>query len=203
MLAKRIKNLFLSGVLLVGVLSGASVASAVEIGEKAPDFTLPSTIGEKISLSQFQGKNLVLIEFYGSDYSPVCAKNLSGRKADYSKFQQLNIQILGISSNNPFSQKTFADSLQLPYPLLSDRTLKVVKAYGVVYGTTEGKIDYPGLEGLNAKRSFFLVDQQGIVRGRWIGEDLGVFPNEELLKAAGEIAGKPAEDAGEKKPSGM
>ena len=72
-----------------------------------------------------------------------------------------------------------------------------------MYGTTEGKTDYPGLEGLSTKRSFFLVDQQGIVRGRWIGEDLTVFPNEVLLKAAGEIAGKPAEDAGEKKPSTM
>jgi hypothetical protein len=72
-----------------------------------------------------------------------------------------------------------------------------------VYGSTEGKIDYPGLEGLSTKRSFFLVDQQGIVRGRWIGEDLTVFPNEVLLKAVEEVAGKPAEDAGEKKASGM
>jgi len=71
MLAKRTKNLFLSGVLLVGILGGASGAAAVEIGEKAPDFTLPSTTGKDISLSQFQGKQLVLIEFYGSDYSPV------------------------------------------------------------------------------------------------------------------------------------
>ena len=81
--------------------------------------------------------------------------------------------------------------------------LKVAKAYSVVYGTTEGKIDYPGREGMVAKRSFFLVDQQGIVRGRWIGEDLGVFPNEELLEVAGEIAGKPAQDTSEKKPSAM
>ena len=71
MLANRTKNLFLSGVLLVGVLGVASVASAVEVGEKAPDFTLPSTTGKDISLSQFQGKQLVLIEFYGQDYSPV------------------------------------------------------------------------------------------------------------------------------------
>ena len=81
--------------------------------------------------------------------------------------------------------------------------LKVAKAYGVVYGTTEGKTDYPGREGMAAKRSFFLVDQQGIVRGRWIGEDIGVFSNEPLLKAVQEIAGEPAEDTGEKKPSGM
>jgi len=71
MSANRIKRLFLSSVLLVGVLGVGSVATALEVGEKAPDFTLPSTIGEKISLSQFQGKQLVLIEFYGSDFSPV------------------------------------------------------------------------------------------------------------------------------------
>ena len=64
MLANRIKSLFLSSALLAGVLGVAGVATALEVGEKAPDFTLPSTTGEKISLSQFRGKNLVLIEFY-------------------------------------------------------------------------------------------------------------------------------------------
>jgi hypothetical protein len=52
-------------------------------------------------------------------------------------------------------------------------------------------------------RSFFLVDTQGIVRGKWVGEDSGVFSNEPLLKAVQEIAGEPAEDAGGKKPSAM
>lgn len=56
---------------LLAVLLGASNATAVEIGDKAPDFTLPSTTGEKISLSQFRGKKVVLLEFYGADYSPV------------------------------------------------------------------------------------------------------------------------------------
>ena len=58
------------GVLLVSVLGGAAVTAALEIGEPAPDFTLPSTTGEKISLSQFRGKQPVLLEFYGSDFSP-------------------------------------------------------------------------------------------------------------------------------------
>ena len=70
MLAHRIKSLFLSSVLLAGVLGTAGVATALEIGEKAPDFTLPSTMGENISLSQFQGKKSVLIEFYGEDFDP-------------------------------------------------------------------------------------------------------------------------------------
>ena len=71
MLAKRTKRLFLLGVLLVGISGVTSVATAVEVGEKAPDFTLPSTTGKDISLSQFQGKNPVLMEFYGSDFYPV------------------------------------------------------------------------------------------------------------------------------------
>ena len=68
---QSISKLLLLGVLLAGVLVGARVASALEVGEEAPDFTLPSTTGEQISLSQFQGKQFVLIEFYGDDFAPV------------------------------------------------------------------------------------------------------------------------------------
>jgi AhpC/TSA family len=71
MLANRIRRPFLSSVLLAGVLGVAGVATAVEVGEKAPDFTLASTTGKDISLSEFLGKKHVLIEFYGSDFSPV------------------------------------------------------------------------------------------------------------------------------------
>jgi hypothetical protein len=70
MSSKFTKDLSLAGILLAGVLGGAGVALAVEVGEKAPDFTLPSTTGKDISLSQFQGKQLVLIEFYGADFAP-------------------------------------------------------------------------------------------------------------------------------------
>jgi peroxiredoxin len=116
--------------------------------------------------------------------------NLSARKADYRRFQALNIQILGISPNNPFSQKVMADSLQLPYPLLSDVYLKVIKAYGVLCTSASAMCD-PRFEGLLPLRSFFLVDKQGIVRGKWIGEGMAVFPSEVLLKGAQEVAQKP------------
>ena len=92
--------------------------------------------------------------------------------------------MLGISENTSFSQKALAASLDLPYPLLSDRTLEVIKSYGVLYGSTPGKMDYPHLAGRVAKRSFFLVDRDGIVRARWIGEDAAVFPSERLLETA-------------------
>ena len=101
------------------------------------------------------------------------------------------MQILGISENHTFSQKTFADSLKLSFPLLSDRALNVARAYGVLYGHTEGEILYPHLVGRKAKRAFFLIDQQGIVREKWLGGDDEAFPNEKLLKAARVLAGKP------------
>ena len=71
MLPNRIKSLFLSGVLLAGVLGVAGRATAIEVGDKAPDFTLPSTTGKDISLSEFLGKKYVLLEFYGADFVPV------------------------------------------------------------------------------------------------------------------------------------
>ena len=70
MLGKLTKRLFLLGVLLVSIVGVASVATAAEIGEQAPDFTLHSTTGEDISLSQFRGKNPVLVEFYLGDFTP-------------------------------------------------------------------------------------------------------------------------------------
>jgi hypothetical protein len=69
-LTKRHKRLLVLG-LFFGLLGTARLSSALDVGDKAPDFTLPATTGEKISLSQFRGKKLVLLEFYGADYSPV------------------------------------------------------------------------------------------------------------------------------------
>lgn len=100
------------------------------------------------------------------------------------------MQILGISSNNEFSQKTHAASLGLPYPLLSDLYLRAIRAYGAVYGETGAKVEYPGLEGRQGGRMFFLVAKEGIIRGKWVGEDMAVFPNEPILKAAQELLGR-------------
>ena len=172
----------------VGMLSCAGLALALEVGDRAPDFLLPSTTGEQISLSQFRGKQRVLLEFYGSDFAPTCGANLSARKADYSKFQALNVQILAISTNHPFSQKTFAKSLQLPFPLLSDfPEMKVTKLYGgLSLNATYARFGI-------AERAFFLIDKEGVVRQRWLikgGEDV-IFPTEPLLKAVQELAANP------------
>ena len=71
MLRKQSAGFLFAGLLLASVLALSRPAWAIDIGDKAPDFTLPSTTGEKISLSQFRGKKLVLLEFYGADFNPV------------------------------------------------------------------------------------------------------------------------------------
>lgn len=96
------------------------------------------------------------------------------------------MQNLGISANNPFSQQTFADSLKLPYPLLSDYPdLKVIRSYGVLAHYA------PDPSRLSAHRAFFLIDKEGIVRGRWFAPTVGVFSSEPILRAVQEIAEKP------------
>ena len=92
------------------------------------------------------------------------------------------MQILGISANNPFSQQTFANSLQLPFPLLSDLpALTVIRSYGGLSQEYNLTI---------AQRWFVLVDLQGIVRWQWRGTSKDVLPSEIILKAVREVVGQ-------------
>ena len=92
-------------------------------------------------------------------------KNLSTRKADYQKFQDLNVQILGIGASTPFTQKALADSLQLPFPLLSDfPDLKVIKAYDRLSPSQK----YP-------QRAFFLWISRGSFGGSGLPETMRSF----------------------------
>ena len=101
--------------------------------------------------------------------------------ADHNKFRELNVQLIGISGTHQFSQKAMADSLKLTYPLLSDfPNLKAIRSYGVLHPS-----------GVFAERAFFLIDKEGIIRGKWHGEPYDVFPTEPLLEAARELAAKP------------
>jgi peroxiredoxin len=175
---KLMRSLFLSGVLLAGALGAAT---ALEVGEQAPDFLLPATTGGDLSLSRFRGRKLVLLEFYMGDFMPTCVANLLARKADYGKFRELNVQILAISASLSTSQKVLTDTLDLPFPVLSDFAgLKAIRSYGVLHAKP-----------IMARRAFFLIDKQGVVRGRWLADDSATFASEPILQVAREIAGKP------------
>lgn len=94
----------------------------------------------------------------------------------------MNVQVLGIAASSPFSQRTFAESLELSYPLLSDfPEPRVIRSYGVLR-------PYPkDPKRMVARRSFFLIDSGGIVRGKWLAEDDVVFLNEPILEAVREL----------------
>ena len=98
--------------------------------------------------------------------------------ADLNKFEELNVKVVGIGASNPFSQKTFATSLELTFPLLSDHPdQKVIQAYGVQ--TRIGSSERPVARG-----SFFLVGKDGIIHGKWLPPLDRPFPNDALLEAA-------------------
>jgi peroxiredoxin len=118
---------------------------------------------------------------------------------DFEAFKDLDVQILGISVDTSFSQRTFAESLELPFPLLSDSGAKVTLLYAaeifIKAGTDLTPFMLPG-SGMRLKedrtiasQAFFLIDKQGILRGRWLpGREH--MSSEKILKMAQKLAGK-------------
>ena len=151
---ETVRKAFVASILaFVFVFATHGFSSALEVGQPAPDFELDSSKGGKLKLSSLKGKN-VLINFYVLDFSPTWIKDLQASGSDnYAAFQAENTEVLGISSNAPFSQKAFADFAKINYPLLSDRDGKVMQAYGV----------YDEARRL-AKRSYVIIDKEGVVR---------------------------------------
>jgi peroxiredoxin len=113
-------------------------------------------------------------------------KNLSARQVDYSVFQELGVQVLGIAAEHSFSQIPFADSLHLPYPLLSDYpALQVIQRY-------TGLQPHPSdPHRMAARRTLVLIDTQGIVRWQWQGETTAVFPSALIVQQVQELMAKP------------
>ncbi|MFQ5762521.1 MAG: peroxiredoxin [Candidatus Bathyarchaeia archaeon] len=146
----------------------------VEIGDKAPNFTLPSTTGDKVSLSDYQGKKSVVVAFYVLDWTPVCHGEMCSFRDNFQSLQQAGAEVLGISVDSPFSHKEWTRQLNLTYPLLSDFNKDASKAYDVLYD------ELLGLKGIS-KRSVFIVDKQGIIRYKWVSEDPKVAPDTQRI----------------------
>ncbi|HWC80655.1 MAG TPA: peroxiredoxin [Pseudonocardiaceae bacterium] len=128
---------------------------AVEVGGKAPDFTLNDYNREKVSLADFRGQKSVLLVFYPFAFSGICTGELCQVRDEIADYQNDQVQVLGVSVDTPFSLKAWADQEGYTFPLLSDFWPhgEVAKAYGVF---NEG--------GGLANRGTFLIDQDGVVR---------------------------------------
>ena len=129
----------------------------LEVGTKAPDFTLPDQNGEMHTLSDYLGKKVILY-FYPKDNTSGCSKQAAGFGELYPQFEEKNAVVIGISKDSVASHKKFEQNYNLPFILLSDTELKVIQAYDVWkekknYGKT-----YMGIE-----RSTYLIDEEGII----------------------------------------
>jgi len=151
---------------------------ALKVGDKASDFSLYDTEKKQRTLKEFLGKKTVLA-FYPGAFTGVCTKEMCTLRDDLSTLGTLNAQVVGISIDSPFANKTFAVQNQLVFPLLSDFTREVSSKY------TGLQQDFAGLAGYTtAKRSVFLLDGQGTVKYAWISDNPGVEPNYEEIKKA-------------------
>jgi peroxiredoxin Q/BCP len=103
---------------------------ALEIGKKAPDFTLLDQDGEKVKLSDYKGKRVVVF-FYPKAMTPGCTREACDFRDEVDAFKKRKVAVLGISKDTPAGQKKFQEKYDLPFPLLSDADLAVQKAWGV------------------------------------------------------------------------
>ena len=130
----------------------------LNVGEKAPEFTLPDRTGQPVRLSDFAGKRVVLY-FYPRDNTPGCTRQACAFARLYEEFQALNAVVVGVSKDSVASHDKFAQKYGLPFVLLSDPELQAIQAYGVwqekkLYGKTS----------MGVVRTTYLLDEQGVIQ---------------------------------------
>lgn len=125
----------------------------IPVGQKAPDFDLPSADGEKIRLSNFKGRKNVVLFFYPKDETPGCTKEACTFRDQYELFQKEGAEVIGISSDSAESHKRFAEKYRLPFRLLSDDGGRVRQLYQI-----------PKTFGLLPGRVTLVIDREGVVR---------------------------------------
>ena len=153
-----------------------------EVGQPAPDFTLPGTNGQEVTLSSFKGKKNVVVFFFPKAFTGTCERQVSGHAADFDKFQALNAEVFGISTDQTPAQTAFAKQCgNEKFPLLSDNRFKTVMAYGV--GKAEG--------GLPNDRAGFVIDKEGVIRWKFVEPKPGEWSGTAgALEALQNIEGK-------------
>jgi len=147
------------------------MVSKINVGDKAPDFTLPDVDLKPRSLKEFLGQKIVLAFFVGA-FTSTCTKEMCEFRDSMARLIDLNAQVIGLSVNDPFSNKGFTEKNRLPFPILSDYKREVIRTYG---------LELPNFAGLNgytvANRSIFVIDSKGIVRYVWVSDNPAVEPN--------------------------
>jgi len=126
-------------------------------GDKAPDFTATDQNGQKVSLSDFRGKNVILY-FYPKDDTPGCTAEACSFRDNYQSLLSQGFQVIGVSTDDEKSHKKFETKYNLPFPLIADTEHEIVEAYGV----WAEKNNY-GKTYMGTVRTTFIIDQTGVI----------------------------------------
>ena len=129
------------------------MARGIQVGDKAPDFTLPSQSGEPVRLFDRLGERVVVLYFYPKDDTPGCTAEACAFRDSHEVFAEAGAEVIGISSDSAVRHAAFAGRHNLPFTLLSDQGGRVRKSYGV-----------PALLGLIPGRVTYVIDREGEVR---------------------------------------
>lgn len=149
----------------------------IEIGQKAPLFTLVDSDKNPVSLEKFRGHNVVLL-FYPAAFTGVCTKELCEARDTMGFYNSVDAQVLGISVDLPFTLAKFRQEQNFNFPLLSDFNKETSRAYGAIYEEW-----ILGLKGVS-KRATFVIDKEGIVRFAEVLENAGDYPDFAGVKKA-------------------
>lgn len=143
----------------------------VNVGDKAPSFTLVDTDLKMRNLDEFKGKRVVL-SFFVAASSPVCTTEMCTFRDRWDEISKLDAQVIGISNDGPFANKAFATAQHLNFPLLGDYKSQTIRDYGVLMP------DLLHVKGYDAaKRSVFIIDERGIISYKWVSENPLIEPN--------------------------
>jgi glutaredoxin-dependent peroxiredoxin len=138
-------------------MSTTTMTTSIQIGQQAPDFTLFDSDKQKVALSDFKGKNVLLL-FFPQAFTGTCTKELCSTRDNIALYNAANAQVFGISVDSVFTLAKYKEEQQLNFPLLSDFNKTTSAAYGSLYDSFV--FDMKGV----SKRSAFVLDKQGIVR---------------------------------------
>lgn len=131
------------------------MSTSLNIGDKAPAFSLKNQDGKKVSLKDFKGQKLVIF-FYPKDMTPTCTVEACNLRDNYSALQKKGIQVIGVSPDDEKSHIKFIDKHELPYTLLADPEQVMLNAYGVW-----GEKSMYGRKYMGVLRTTFLINEEG------------------------------------------
>ena len=145
------------------------------IGESAPNFTLKNTEKTDVSLRDYKGKTVILA-FYPGAFTGVCDTEMCSFQDNFSKLSESNAAVIGISVDSPWANAEFASKYNLEFELLSDLDREVVEAYDAKF------VGLGGIEGyVSANRVVIVIDENGIIKHRWVAENPGIEPDYDAI----------------------